>query len=182
MDYVSNRVKKDTSIDGFIEPMKNYLDKIAMSNIQLKDLVEIYYTYIEGLEIINEFPDFLRQIVYISLESFQRFPNSYLAKKLIGPVRSNEEMLSTVIQDMRESFKIEKSFYGFVVEEEMKYFSSILPFPKLLILKSAEPLSPSKIKIDHILEFQNLKDKFVKVSISTNFDKIAPFLRGENHA
>ncbi|MHA1776852.1 MAG: hypothetical protein ACTSWC_08750 [Promethearchaeota archaeon] len=181
MEYISNRVKKDTSIDGFIEPMKNYIDKIALSNVQYKNLVEIYHKYIEGLEIVNEFPDFLRQIFYISIESFIKFSYSYPIKKIIGPLRSTEEILTYDLQDMKEDFRKEKSFYGFIVEEEMKYFSSLLAFPKTLLLKSSEPIASSNLKIDHIIDFQILKEKFIKVSISTNFDKISPFLGGEKN-
>lgn len=178
MEFISNQVKKDTSVEGFIEPMKRYIDKIALSNVQLKDLVEIYHKYIEGLEIVNEFPDFLRQIFYISIESLQNFPNSFPIRKIIGPLRSTEEMLTYELKDMREDFMKEKSYYAFVIDEEMKYFSSLLAFPKTLILKSKEKFAASDINIEHIIDFQTLKDKFIKVSISTNFEKISSCLEG----
>ncbi len=169
VESISNRVKKETSVEGFIEPMKTYIDTHAIASIQNRDLVKIYQTYIEGLEILDQFPDYLRQIFYVSIENLTRFNKFYPISKIIGPLRTMEEVMTSEMKDLRESFATDKSLYSYVVGEEMKYFSSLLPFPMVLNLHSLDASIGEKLPITHKLEFQNLRDKFVKMTLSTNF-------------
>ncbi|MHA1611956.1 MAG: hypothetical protein ACTSYU_07900 [Promethearchaeota archaeon] len=169
IESISNRVKKETTVEGFIEPMKTYIDKHAIASIQNRDLVKIYQTYIEGLEILDQFPDYLRQIFYVSIENLTRFNKYFPISEIVGPLRSMEEIMTFEMKDLRDSFATEKSLYGYVVGEEMKYFSSLLPFPLVLNLHSLNTSTDGKTPLTHKLEFQNLRDKFVKMTLSTNF-------------
>lgn len=169
IEYINNRIKKETTLEGFIEPMKIYIDNIALSNIQNKDVVQIYESYIEALDILDQFPDYLRQVFFASIENLTQYDRSIKISELIGPIRTIDEMINYELQDLRESFETKKSLYSYIVGEEMKYFSSLLPIPKNLVLKSLEKPPNLESPLLHRIEFQNLRDKFVKMTFTTNY-------------
>jgi hypothetical protein len=92
--FINSKVEEELSLDGFKKPMKQYLDKFA-TVVQFKNVLEIGKTYEMSLEIIVQFPDFIRQTFTKKNESLDDKPFLQPAQLYIGPIPSIEKALET---------------------------------------------------------------------------------------
>ena len=180
LEYIDLRVDTETSIDGFPPFMKKYLNQVALKNINNRPVLDIWQKYMEGTELVDQIPDYLRQILQKTignLESFERkLPVSFYFEGLISldeilseafvPHSSSNELASTSLFGL--------NFYQFILEHEMKYFSKLVARPKQILLESVDPVGFSNKPLIHRIEFQDLSEQYVKLTLKSNYKYIKP--------
>ena len=173
IDFLGKKVGDNTTLEGFLIPMKKYLDKIAMKNINNRIVLKIVDLYSEGLEVFSQFPDYMRQVFYKTLENYEDIKIHLKASTFIGPLKSIDEAFTEDIE-FSSSISYKKSFYNYIIEHEMKYFSKLFAEPKNIILRSLENEAFDGKVLYHHINFQSLGDTFSKLMISSNYKSIKP--------
>ena len=173
IDFLGKRVKENTTLEGFIGPMKKYLDFHAMKNINNRIILKIVDLYSEGLEVFSQFPDYIRQVFYKTLQNYQDQKNHLKASTFIGPLKSIDEAFTEDLE-LRSSLIYKKSFYNYITEHEIKYFSKLFAEPKHIVLKSLDNKYFNGSTLYHHIDFQALGDNFSKLMISSNYRSIKP--------
>ena len=160
--------------------MKKYLNQVALKNINNRPVLDIWQKYMEGTELVDQIPDYLRQILQKTignLESFERkLPVSFYFEGLI----SLDEILSEAFvphsssNDLASTSLFGLNFYQFILEHEMKYFSKLVARPKHILLESVDPVGFSNKPLIHRIEFQDLSEQYVKLTLKSNYKYIKP--------
>ena len=169
--YLEDRIQTDTSIEGFLIPLKEYLNSLAMKNVENRRLLDIYETYKKGIEINDQFPEYFNQILNQCLEFIElkdyKYPITFYLKSLpsVDSIISNEPQTPTF-----QSFSI-SSYYDFLVNSELKYFSKLIAQPSQIILESLNHQYFRIIPLKYIIKFEDIGDKYLKTTVSTNYKK-----------
>ena len=183
LDYIDLRVDTETSIDKFPPFMKKHLNQVALKSINNRPVLEIWQKYMEGAELVDQIPDYLRQILLKTignLESFEReLPVSFYFKGLI----SLDDILSESYSPPSEPEKLAstslfgRNFYQFILEHEMKYFSKLVARPKQILLQSVDTVGFSNKPLIHRITFQDLSDQYMKLTLASNYKYLKPQYR-----
>ncbi len=174
IEYISRKVKEETTIQGFLQPLKRYLDSIAMSNIKNKFVLEILQAYKLSLEIIGQFPDYLRQVFNKAIENRQENLIPQTISAYIGDTPDLDEIISEKIEEKSQFMTLKRSLYAFIIETELKYYSKLIAKPKQIILQNIDNKLFQKKILQHRIEFDTLSDNYIKMSIFSNFKDIYP--------
>jgi uncharacterized protein (DUF2164 family) len=180
LDYIDLRVDTETSIDGFPPFMKKYLNQVALKNINNRPVLDIWQKYMEGTELVDQIPDYLRQILQKTignLESFERkLPVSFYFEGLItlDEILSEDFVPPAASSELASTSLLGFNFYQFILEHEMKYFSKLVARPKQILLKSVDPVGFSNKPLIHRIEFQDLSEQYVKLTLKSNYKYIKP--------
>ncbi|MHA1561667.1 MAG: hypothetical protein ACTSPA_06025 [Promethearchaeota archaeon] len=174
IDFIGKKVEEETTIQGFLNPLKRYLDNIAMSNIKNKFVLEILEAYKLSLEIVQQFPDYLRQVFNKAIENRQEklFPQTISA--YIGDIPDLNKILSEEIEEKSQFMALKRSLYSFIIETELKYYSKLIAKPKQIILQNIDNKLFQKKILQHRIEFDTLGDNYMKMSIFSNFKDVYP--------
>ncbi|UYP46555.1 hypothetical protein NEF87_002840 [Candidatus Lokiarchaeum ossiferum] len=173
IDYLGKKVDESTTLEGFLVPLKKYLDNIAMKNVNNRIVLKIVDLYSEGLEVFSQFPDYMRQVFYKTLENYEDIKIHLQASTFIGPLKSIDDAFTEDIE-FSSSLSYKKSFFNYIIEHEMKYFSKLFAEPKNIILKSLENETFDGKVLYHHINFQSLGDNFSKLMISSNYQSVKP--------
>ncbi len=174
IEFIGVKVKEETTIQGFLKPLKRYLDDIAMSNIKNKFVLEIFQAYKLSLEIIGQFPDYLRQVFNKAIENRQENLIPQTISAYIGDTPDLDKIISEEIEEKSQFMTSRRSLYSFIIETELKYYSKLIAKPKQIILQNLDnKLFHNKI-LQHRIEFDTLSENYIKMSIFSNFKDIYP--------
>jgi hypothetical protein len=169
--YLEDRIQTETSIEGFLVPLKEYLNSLAMKNVENRRLLDIYEMYKKGIEINDQFPEYFNQILNQCLEFIElkdtKYPITFYLKSLpsVESIISNEPQTPTF-----QSFSI-SSYYDFLVNSELKYFSKLIAQPSQIILESLNHQNFRKTPLKYIIQFEEIGDKYLKTTVLTNYKK-----------
>ncbi|MHA1585351.1 MAG: hypothetical protein ACTSWL_08855, partial [Promethearchaeota archaeon] len=173
IEYLENRVKEETTLEGFIIPMKIYLEKIAMKNVRLHQILEISKKYIEGLEVLQQIPTYLQQVFDKILESIKPMEIEHPIFTYLGSNETIDIVLQKTNDFLEESFINKPNFYNFVLDRELHYFSKLITSPKEVVLQSHDRKNfPTSSLVQNIYFNYNIGEKYFKTSISTNLLQI----------
>ena len=174
IDFIGRKVEEETTIQGFLNPLKRYLNNIAMSNIKNKFVLEILQAYNLSLEIVGQFPDYLRQVFNKAIENRQEKLIPQTISAYIGDIPDLDKILSEEIEEKSQFMALKRSLYSFIIETELKYYSKLIAKPKQIILQNIDnKLFHNKI-LQHRIEFDTLGDNYMKMSIFSNFKDVYP--------
>ena len=174
IDFIGKKMEEETTIQGFLNPLKRYLDNIAMSNIKNKFVLEILEAYKLSLEIIQQFPDYLRQVFNKAIEKRQEKLMPQTISAYLGAIPDLDKILSEEIEEKSQFMAIKRSLYAFIIETELKYYSKLIAKPKQIILQNLDNELFHKKILQHRIEFDTLGDNYMKMSIFSNFKDIYP--------
>lgn len=141
--------KFSTFLDGFISGIDN--------NHEKTNLMKFYeqYTYFIGIK--TEFPKYLRKIIEKEIANLNINLEDNKAIKLI----SSEDNLN--------------NFYDYLKENELKYFSDLIPIPSSLILRhklTNEELSLFKGDLFEVFNFKFWGERNIALKLSDNFREV----------
>ena len=151
--YFEERESNEQRTENFL----NFLDKY-ISQIPNEDEKSHLIDFFEQYEFVNkikiEFPNYIKNIIDKGINSFdiqleKQFPIKY--------IKENDE----------------DSFYNYLTEMELKYFSKLIPRPITLILKhnlTNEENELFKSDLYHVFNFRFWHNK-VKIDLSDNFQE-----------
>ncbi|MHA1562752.1 MAG: hypothetical protein ACTSPA_11565, partial [Promethearchaeota archaeon] len=174
IDFIGKKVEEETTIQGFLNPLKRYLDNIAMSNIKNKFVLEILEAYKLSLEIVQQFPDYLRQVFNKAIENRQEKLIPQTISAYIGNIPDLDKILSEEIEEKSQFMALKRSLYSFIIETELKYYSKLIAKPKQIILQNIDNELFQKKILQHRIEFDTLGDNYMKMSIFSNFKDVYP--------
>jgi hypothetical protein len=155
ISYFEEREKNEQKTDMFLNVLDGYIAQVV-HDAEKQNLVE----FIQQFEFINkikgEFPIYIKKIIEKQLETFNPNYEMQIPKNFI------------VSEDG-------ESFYNYLIEMELKYFSKLIPIPKNLILKhnlTNEERELFKSDLFHIFSFRFWGSKNLKVDLSDNFKEV----------
>ena len=154
LEYLENRERNEQKHEKFLEFLDSYIAKVA--NIEERNyLLEFYKHYEFSIGINEEFPKYVKNKVKeeLKLKNFQI-----------------EEIIPI------EFFKIvgEETFYNYIKNIDLKYFSKLIPRPLTLILKhnlTNEEKELFKGDLFHVINFKFWHNN-VRFELSDNFKEV----------
>lgn len=155
INYFEEREHKEQQADNFLDFLDIYI--VSVPNEQERiGLLEFFKQYELSIEIKTEFPKYIKQ-------------------KIEGIINSldipEEENLPINFTSLGE----DDSFYNYIKESELKYFSKLIPRPLSLILRhnlSNEENELFKADLFHVLNFRFWGEKKLQINISNNFKEV----------
>jgi len=154
LEYLENREASEQKLKNFLEFLDNYIPKI--SNIEEgKKLIEFYKQYELSLGINEEFPKYVmskikNELNQIDFQIEETFPINYFS------INNND------------------TYYDYIENIFLKYFSKLIPRPLSLILKhnlSNEEKELFKGDLFHVLNFKFWHSN-VRFELSNNFKEV----------
>jgi len=154
LEYLENREASEQKLKNFLEFLDYYIPKI--SNIEeRKKLIEFYKQYELSLGINEEFPKYVmskikNELNQIDFQIEETFPINYFS------INNND------------------TYYDFIENTFLKYFSKLIPRPLSLILKhnlSNEEKELFKGDLFHVLNFKFWHSN-VRFELSNNFKEV----------
>ncbi len=154
LEYLENRERNEQKHEKFLEFLDSYIAKVA--NIEERNnLLEFYKQYEFSIGINEEFPKYVKNKVKdeLKLKSLQI-----------------EELIPI------EFFKFvgEETFYSYIKNIDLKYFSKLIPRPLSLILKhnlTNEEKELFKGDLFHVINFKFWHNN-VRFELSDNFKEV----------
>ena len=152
--FFEERESKEEKPENFIEFLDTYIAQV--SNFDEKNLLlEFFQQYEYCIDIQTEFPKYIKMKIQKEIEEFD-----ITSEKLI-PLKY---------------FKLddEDTFYNYVQEKELKYFTSLIPRPVSLILQ--HELSPDERELFNGILFNvfNFKyqNEYARFDLADNFQEV----------
>ncbi|MFW9877193.1 MAG: hypothetical protein ACFFG0_29230, partial [Candidatus Thorarchaeota archaeon] len=154
LEYLENRERIEQKYEKFLEFLDSYIAKIANTE-EKNNLLEFYKQYEFSIGINKEFPKYVKNKVKDEL---------YIKSLQI------EELIPI------EFFKVsdEDTFYSYIKNKDLKYFSKLIPRPLTLILKhilTNEEKELFKGDLFHVIDFKFWHNN-VRIELSDNFKEV----------
>ncbi len=152
--YFKERESKEQELENFLEFLTHYIAKV--SNAEERNLLfEFYKQYELSIGINTEFPKYIKQIV----------------KKELNNLNLSVEKLIPI-----DYFNLDKkdTFYNFIKNMELKYFSKLIPRPLTLTLKHVltnEERENFNSDLFHVIDFKFWHNK-VRFELANNFKEV----------
>jgi len=154
LEYLEDRERNEQKHEKFLEFLDSYIAKVA--NIEeKKNLLEFYKQYEFSIGINEEFPKYIK-----------------------NKVKEELKLKSLQIEELKpiEFFKIvgEETFYTYMKNMDLKYFSKLIPRPLTLILKhnlTNEEKELFKEDLFHVINFKFWHNN-VRLELSDNFKEV----------
>ena len=154
INYLEERNRKERKTEHFLDFLDGNIAKVKNEG-EKKGLLEFFRQYELSLDIKTEFPK------YIKSKIANEITNSSFQLQKLKPI----EFLSLNEED---------TFYKYILEMELKYFSKLIPRPLTLILKhnlTNEEKEQFKGDLFHVFNFRFWHDN-LKTKISDNFKEV----------
>ncbi|MFX1313047.1 MAG: hypothetical protein ACFFHD_10585, partial [Promethearchaeota archaeon] len=154
IDYLEERELKEQKFESFLDFLNRYIAKIL--NIEEKQgLLEFYNHYKYSININLEFPKYVKSMIIHELSL----------------IKDQKEKLIPI-----NYFGLNKteSFYNYIKNRELQYFSKLVPRPLTLILKhilTNEEKEDFKGELFHVINFKFWHNN-VQFEISDNFKEV----------
>jgi len=154
LEYLENRERNEQKHEKFLEFLDSYIAKVA--NIEERNnLLEFYKQYEFSIGINEEFPKYVKnkvkdELKLKSLQIEELIPNEFF--KFVG----------------------EETFYSYIKNIDLKYFSKLIPRPLTLILKhnlTNEEKELFKGDLFHVINFKFWHNN-VRFELSDNFKEV----------
>ncbi len=152
--YLKERELNEQEPESFLEFLDKYIGKVPESEKSSLKKFQKYYKMCLGLKL--KFPEFLKEKTEICLKALIF---------LVEYKKSLEFM----------NYNVEDSYYNYIKEMELKYFSKLIPRPLTLILKHNLTNKERKIingDLFHVFNFEFLSANELKIDIANNFNKV----------
>lgn len=153
IEYLEDKTINEYQIEEFLDFLDYYIAKIPEEHIK-KKLIAFLKQYELSMEIKPEFLNYLRKKINDKLESLQDI-----------------ERRTQALKYLEEN---ERSYYSFIKEKQLQYFSTLIPRPISLILKhdlSNEEKQLFKGDLFHVIDFKYWHNN-VKLDLSDNFKEV----------
>ena len=115
IEYFEERESKEQELGNFIEFLDTYIANVA-NEVEKSLLLEFYKNYEGSIDINTEFPKYIQ---------------SQMKKELNTMNLQREELIPIDFFNLSK----EETFYSYIKEKELKYFSKLIPRPLTLTLK-----------------------------------------------
>jgi len=155
INYLEEREQKEQQADNFLEFLDVYIASIT-NEVEKETLMEFFKQYELSIEIKTEFPKYIRQKI----------------EQIVNSLNIQEEENNP---SNFTSLGGEDTFYNYIKESELKYFSKLIPRPLSLILRhnlTNEEKELFKEDLFHVLNFRFWGDKKLQINISNNFKAV----------
>ncbi len=154
INYLELREAYELKVENFLDFLNIYIAKIE-DPVQKPQLLDFFKQYEFCLDIKEEFPNYLKSKIKREIEAFN---------------------LNSEPNPPLSFFSIENgdSFMTYLRETELKYFSKLIPRPKIIILKHNLTTDEKEVfngDLFHVFNFKFLK-KVVELEVGNNFKKV----------
>jgi hypothetical protein len=154
VEYFENREREEQKPENFIKFLNNYIAKINNEEEKIH-LLEFFKQFEYCIDIKNIFPEYVKTKIQAELNQLE------LRTEELNPI---------------DFFSIDgqHSFYDYVKEADLKYFSKLIPRPLSLILKhdlSKDEMELFNGPLYHVINFKFWHD-FSKYYIADNFKTV----------
>jgi hypothetical protein len=173
VSYLKERIQTSIKPGKFIDIIRVYI-----SNLTSKPEAEIMNLFLEqyqfSLEIINDFPNYIRQKLLkisnkLDLSVLPLMAGDYLDAPHIQ-IRNDQGILNRI-----EINKVKLDFFDFIDEFELKYFSKLIAMPTRILLRGQDEQSSFTNPLYYDISFKYW-EKYFKVEISDNWFQVKPKL------
>lgn len=150
--YLEEKEANSQDPQSFLEILDFYLAK-EVNESQKIPLLKFLDRYKYFLDIEKKFPKYLKKLIITEIEDLSY---NFEREKPKTMLNMNEE----------------ESFYEYVRETELKYFSKLIPIPSALILKQKftnEELNQFKNDLFQVFDFNLVGDKKLILQLKNNF-------------
>jgi len=152
--YLEERESDEQKPETFLRFLDKYILRIS-NEVEKEILIDFYKQYEFCIGIKTEFPKYVQNKVEKEINLFKIEQEEITPKKYLCVDEQN-------------------TFYNYVKEKELKYFSKLIPRPVSLILKqelSAEEVDLFNADLFHVFEFKYWHNK-AKYDIADNFKEV----------
>jgi hypothetical protein len=154
IEYLENREASEQKLKNFLKFLDNYILKISNFE-ERKKLIEFYRHYELSLGINEEFP-------------------KYVQKKIINALNLIDFQIEEAFPINFFSIKGNDTYYDYIKNTYLKYFSKLIPRPLSLILKhnlTNEEKELFKGELFHVINFKFWHNN-VRFELSDNFKEV----------
>ena len=155
IEYLEQRKESEQQTEKFLEFLDRYIAQIS-NEVEKKHLMDFFQKYELCIDIKTEFPKYVKDEIKKELDLID-----FQFEKLI-PIK----FFSIEGQD---------TYYNYVKEMELKYFSKLIPRPLSLILKhslSNDEKELFKAELFHVINFRFWGKNNSKIEIADNFKEV----------
>ncbi len=152
--YLEERESDEQKPETFFKFLDKYILRIS-NEVEKEILIDFYKHYEFCIGIKTEFPKYLQNKVEKEINLFNIEQEKILSLKYLSIDEQN-------------------TFYNYIKEKELKYFSKLIPRPVSLILKqelTAEEVDLFSADLFHVFEFKYWHNK-AKYDIADNFKEV----------
>ncbi|MFX0176461.1 MAG: hypothetical protein ACFE85_09545 [Candidatus Hodarchaeota archaeon] len=154
LNYIEERESLEQIPENFLKFLDNYIGKVS-DGFERDALLDFCRKFEQSIDIKTEFPKYVKNKIekemnILSLESETLYPINFF------------------------SINEEESFYNYIIETDLKYFSKLIPRPISLILKhelTSDEKELFKGDLFHILNFKYWHNKS-KYDVLDNFEEV----------
>ncbi len=155
ISYLEDRESNEQKSESFLEFLDAYIGRVQDEN-EKSHLLDFFKQYELSIGIKTEFPKYVKNKIETEINSAE------IKKEKLVPI---------------QYFKIDDddTFYSYIKEMELKYFSKLLPRPISLILKHSltnEERELFKADLFHVFNFRFWGNDKLKIKISDNFKEV----------
>ena len=154
IDYLEEREKKEQKIESFLLFLDSYIARVTDSE-EKTQLLEFYELYNYCISIRTDFPKYMLNKIKTELN-----------------LMTIENIPLTAVKYL--NINEETSFLNYIEERNLKFFSSLLPRPKTIIMQhqfTSEERDLFVANLYHVLNFKYWHNK-VKIDVSDNFKEV----------
>ncbi|MFO7795978.1 MAG: hypothetical protein R6W84_07475 [Promethearchaeia archaeon] len=156
INYLEEKEKISRNPNSFTEFLDTFIAKVENED-EKKTLMKFYEQYKYFIGVNTEFPKYLREKIETQIKSLNLdWENDFPIEILSSNENSN-------------------SFYEYIRENELKYFSNLIPVPSTMILKhklNNEELELFKGDLFQVFGFKNWGVGNIALDLSDNFQEV----------
>ena len=154
INYLEERELKEQKLENFLDFLDSYIAKIP-NNEEKRELLEFYKHYEYSININFEFPKYVKSKIKLELSLINSQEEKLIPIKFFG------------LNDT-------ESFYDYIKNRDLKYFSKLVPRPLTLILKhilTNEEKELFKGELFHVINFKFWHNN-AQFELSDNFKEV----------
>ena len=155
LGYFEERESRDQKTENFLEFLDGYIAQVS-DELEKEHLLEFFKQFEFCLQIKDEFPNYIKNKI----------------KKEINLLNLSIEKLTPL-----KFFRIDEkdTFYNYLREMELKYFSKLIPRPLTLILKhdlTNEERELFNADLYHVFDFKFSGENKIDIDLEDNFQEV----------
>lgn len=154
IEYFEEREKQEEREEHFLKFLENYIAKVGDEK-EKELLLDFYQKFEYSIGIKFEFPNYIKKMIETELNLINIDYKATMAVNLL-------------------SISEDDTFYNYIEENEVKYFSKLMPRPKSIILKHNFTEGEKELflgNLYHVIHFKYWHNKSI-YEISDNFKEV----------